>query len=109
MSLAVTLKRYRTLSKKSLQELADEVGASKAHIWELETGKSKNPTLELMVKIATALKVKVADLVGENPNSEEAPSQIVGMYRELQKLDPNDLETIQMLMQRMQSSSKDKK
>lgn len=108
MSLATALKKYRTLSQKSLQELADEVGASKAHIWELETGKSKNPTLELLVKIATALKIKVADLVGENPHSEEAPSQIVGMYRDLQKLDDNDLETIQMLMQRLQSS-KDKK
>ena len=32
MSLALSLKKHRMKSKKSLQELADEVGASKAHI-----------------------------------------------------------------------------
>ena len=35
------LKELRLKKKLSLQELADAVGVSKAHVWELETGKSK--------------------------------------------------------------------
>ena len=39
MPLGEKIKILRTRKKLSLQEVADAVGASKAHIWELETGK----------------------------------------------------------------------
>ncbi len=101
MSLALRLKALRTKSKKSLQDVADEVGASKAHIWELETGKSKNPTIELLTKLAACFKVSVADLIGENPAGHDQNPEIVAMYRDLQSLSDSDLETIRIMMGRL--------
>ena len=52
VTLAQRLKELRLKKGDSLQGLADAVGVSKAHVWELETGKSKNPSIELLTKLA---------------------------------------------------------
>jgi transcriptional regulator with XRE-family HTH domain len=98
VALAAKLKQLRTAKRKSLQDVADEVGASKAHIWDLETGRATNPSIELLTKIARSLEVSVADLIGENPNAEGEDSQLVAMYRDLQKLSPEDRKAIQSMM-----------
>lgn len=46
--------RRRTL-KLSLQEVGDAVGVSKTHVWELEQGRAKNPTVRMMTLLARAL------------------------------------------------------
>ena len=38
MSLATKLKELRVRRKQSLQDVADAIGASKTHVWDLETG-----------------------------------------------------------------------
>ena len=101
MSLALKLKNLREASKKSLQDVATEVGASKAHIWELETGKSRNPSVDLLQKLAGCFKVSVSELLGENPAEADAKPEIIAMYRELKSLDDADLETIRVLMERL--------
>ena len=63
--------------KLSLQGLADKVGASKAHIWDLETGRSKNPSIELLTEIAKALGVSVAVLIEETgPEATDEPQLV---------------------------------
>lgn len=69
MSLGNALKELREAQGQSLQAVADAVGASKAHIWELEAGKSKNPSIELVKKLAAHFEVSVARLVGEERQS----------------------------------------
>lgn len=101
MSLALRLKALRTNSKKSLQDVADEVGASKAHVWDLETGKSKNPGIDLLTKLAACFKVSVSDIIGENPDGENQNPEIIAMYRDLQSLSDSDLETIRIMMERL--------
>jgi transcriptional regulator with XRE-family HTH domain len=109
MSLGSKLKELRIRHNKSLQQVADAIGASKAHIWDLERGESKNPSLELTLKLAKLFKVSVADLVGENPHSQDAP-ELAALYRELKDLSPGDRETIHMLTQRLNAvREKDKK
>ena len=44
MSLATKLKDLRVKSGQSLQQVADGVSVSKAHIWQLERGDSTNPS-----------------------------------------------------------------
>jgi transcriptional regulator with XRE-family HTH domain len=100
MALAAKLKELRLKTGKSLQALADEVGASKAHIWDLETGRATNPTIELLTKISTALNTSISDLVGENPGAETQP-EVVAMYRDFNHLTPTDRETIKMMMERL--------
>ncbi len=101
MSLALKLQKLRAKAKKSLQEVADEVGASKAHIWELEVGKSMNPSIELLTNLARCFKVSISDLVGENPSDEDAAPEVIAMYRDLKELEPEDLETMRIMMERL--------
>src|SRR5688572_13244279 len=98
MSLAAKLKDLRIKKGKSLQQLADDVKSSKAHIWDLETGRSKNPSMELLTNLAKALGVSIADLVGENPQAEGEDPQVVAMYRELKDLTPDDRKVIQSVI-----------
>lgn len=103
MSLAARLKERRIKKGMSLQAVADAVGASRAHIWDLETGRAKNPTMELLTGLAKAFKVSVADLIGENPAGENEDDGIVAMYRELQDLTPRDREVIQGMIDHLKS------
>ncbi len=99
MSIGTRLKQLRIKKNKSLQEVADAVGASKAHIWELERGGTKNPSMDLLTKLAQFFEVSVSNLVGEEPPSEEHEDLIV-LYRDLKNLDPQDREAILALMRR---------
>ena len=107
MSLATRLRKLRIKSGKSLQDLADEADTSKAHVWDLETGRAKNPSADLLVKLSKALKVSVADLMGENPAAEDQDPQIVAMYRDLQDLTPEDREAIQRMMDHLRNRNRD--
>lgn len=101
MSLAVRMKELRIKKGMSLQDVADKVGASKAHIWDLETARSKNPTMELMIALAKCFGVSVADLIGENPAVESESSRVLGMYRDLKGLNEKDLDFIQSAIDRL--------
>jgi transcriptional regulator with XRE-family HTH domain len=103
MALASRLKELRLRKGKSLQDLADDVGASKAHVWDLETGRAKNPTIDLLAKLSQALGTTIADLVGENPEGDEQAPEVVAMYRDLKTLSDNDRETIRMMMERLKN------
>ena len=107
MSLAARLKELRIKNRMSLQDVADAVSASKAHIWDLETGRAKNPTIELLKALSNAFGVGVADLIGENPEGEEEDKLIVAMYRELQDLSPRDLEAIQKMIDHLKHRDKE--
>lgn len=50
----------------SLQQVSDRSGLTKSHVWELEAGRSKNPTLNAMVGIARALGVSLDYLTGQS-------------------------------------------
>lgn len=51
----------------SLAQLATMTGVSKTYLLKLETGKDANPSLEVLRRIAEALDLTVADLVGAPP------------------------------------------
>lgn len=109
MSIGARLKELRMRKRNSLQQVADAVGASKAHIWELETGKSRNPSMELLTKLAEHFGVSVASLVGEDPTAPDETPETVAMYRDFKKLDPRDRETIRVLMETLKKSRKEER
>lgn len=98
MSLATRLKELRIRSNKSLQEVADEVGASKAHIWDLESNRAKNPSIELLKALSRCFGVGVAELIGENPESDDDKKDLVVMYRDLKELSDQDRDAIKSMM-----------
>jgi len=99
MSLAIMLKKLRTNSRESLQQVADAVGVSKAHIWELEKGTSKKPSMDLVTKLANHFGVAVGKLVGELPS--EGDEKAMVMFRELNDLDDVDQQVIHDLIKSM--------
>lgn len=106
MALGARLKQLRIRDGESLQQVADAVGASKAHIWELETGKSRNPSMELLTALADHFKVGVAFLVGEDPNAPDEDEALITMFRELKNLTDNDRETVRAVMESLRSRAK---
>jgi transcriptional regulator with XRE-family HTH domain len=103
MTLASKIKELRLKKNKSLQQVADDVGASKAHIWDLETGRSKNPSIDLLTQLAKCFGVSVAELIGENPAAKGVDPQVVAMYRELKDLSPADRQAIQAMMDHLKA------
>lgn len=100
MALKENLKALRLKKGLSLQDVADKVGASKAHIWDLEQGRAKNPTIELLTELSRCFDVGIATLVGEDP-AEAGKDEFVAMYRDLQVLSDEDRETIKLMIDRL--------
>src|SRR5689334_2707110 len=98
MALGERIKTLRVQKNLSLQDVAERVGASKAHIWELETGRARNPTIELVTNLARCFGVGIADLVGENPDAESEEPELVALFRDLKGLSDQDRETVQLMM-----------
>jgi transcriptional regulator with XRE-family HTH domain len=65
MPVGDKIKELRMKTGESLQQVADAIGASKAHVWELEGNRSKNPSLDMLQKLATHFKTTVAYLIEE--------------------------------------------
>jgi len=57
------IKQLRTAKGESLQSVADAAGISKAHIWELERGRAKNPTVSTVKTLAAYFGADYADLI----------------------------------------------
>ena len=65
----------------SLQTLAQRAGISKAYLLKLEKSEA-NPTEEVIKRLATALEVRAALLLGEGPAEDEGGHQLSDSLRE---------------------------
>ncbi len=86
MSLATRLFELRLKAGQSLQQVADAVGVSKAHIWELEKAKTENPSMALVTRLADHFKVSVSFLVGEDIEAPDADVELQRMFRQAHQL-----------------------
>lgn len=64
--MAAYIQARRKALGLSLGGLAARVGSSKAHIWALERGQSKNPTLWLILALCEALQCSLNSLIGQD-------------------------------------------
>jgi transcriptional regulator with XRE-family HTH domain len=100
MSLAAKLKELRRKNGESLQKVADAVGVSKAHIWELEKGTSKNPGLDLLTKLSAHFSVPVSFLTDEAASPKDAAAQ--QFFREFDgKLSDKDWDVLRAMAERL--------
>jgi transcriptional regulator with XRE-family HTH domain len=58
------LRAERQRAGLSLARLAEETGMSKTYLLRLETDEDANPSLDILTRVASALDVTVADLLG---------------------------------------------
>ncbi|WP_108816929.1 helix-turn-helix domain-containing protein [Loktanella sp. Alg231-35] len=106
MSIGERLFSLRQKSGESLQGVADKVGVSKPHIWDLEKGRSKNPSFELVRKLAAHYGVTIDVLMGEAKEPDVEALQVERIHRGLDKLEPRDREIVEDMIKKMQQSSR---
>jgi len=82
--------KLRRSKDQSLQAVADVVGISNAHIWELEKGRADNPSMALVTRLADHFGVSVAFLAGKDVESSDADRQLQQMFRQAQQLDASE-------------------
>jgi transcriptional regulator with XRE-family HTH domain len=99
MPLGARITELRIKRNESLQDVADAVGVSKAHIWELEKGRAQNPSMGLVTRLADHFGISVAMLVGEDPDAEDADPTLARMFRQAGDLDPDDVKLLDDMMQ----------
>lgn len=63
-SLGNRIKLLRALRRMSLEEVGDAAGLTKSHVWELEQGRSRNPTVNAVWGLARALSVSPSAILG---------------------------------------------
>lgn len=80
------IKRRRTELRLSLEDVASRMDCSKAHVWELEKGRSKNPTLWIVLGLCDALQCSLNDLLGRDvsqPLHTAAELALIDVHRQI--------------------------
>lgn len=65
ITISGRLKKLRKKKGVSLQIAANDLGITKPHLWQLEIGKSDNPTLKTLLSLSKYYDITVAQLIGE--------------------------------------------
>jgi len=68
-TLAEEIAAARKRARMSLQDVADASGFTKSHVWELEQGRSRNPTIGMVSGLSKALGVPFLRLAEASLNS----------------------------------------
>jgi len=99
MSLGRRLAQLRRKKNESLQTVADAVGVSKAHIWELEKARTDNPSMDLVRRLADHFDVTVAYLVGEDIDAKDAERDLQRMFRQARDLGERERSILDDMLQ----------
>lgn len=103
MNIGERLFSLRQKSNQSLQQVADAIGISKAHIWELEKGRSKNPSFELVRKLAGHFGVSIDELVGVAEEPEAGTLQIERLHRGFEDLSDGDRAVVEDMIKALKA------
>lgn len=98
MQMNERLFNLRKKSGQSLQSVADAIGVSKAHIWDLEKGHSRNPSFELVQKLAKHFAVSIDVLTGGSPEPDRSEMQVERINRGLDELSERDRSAVEALI-----------
>ena len=92
------LRSLREESGESLQQVAAAIGASKAHISEIETGRSQNPSLDLVRRLAVHFGVTVGWLLGEQLDRSAADQRAAVLYAAARDLPDPDFSLLESIV-----------
>jgi transcriptional regulator with XRE-family HTH domain len=86
MSLGAKLAELRLRKGESLQDVANAVGVSKTHIWQLEKGNSDNPSIELLKNIAAHFAIPLSYLAGAENDASLQDVEAQQFFRDFKSL-----------------------
>ena len=103
MSLSQKIRQLREEKVFSLNKLAETAGVSKAYLSQLENNVSKQPSAEVLLKIASALGTTIADLLDKpvrvyTEDLREVPKELRELIDERGKTLDIREEDVKMLM-----------
>ena len=90
MSLALKLAKLRKQTGESLQDVAEVVGVTKTHIWQMERGKADNPTVAVIKALADHFGVTSAWLLDEGDEPSQKDKQLAILFRLAKDLDESE-------------------
>src|SRR3712207_2448427 len=88
MGVGARIATLRLKAGQSLWQVADAVGVSNAHIWELEKGRTDNPSMALVARLADHFGVSIRFLVGEDIEAPDADEELARMFQQARELHP---------------------
>lgn len=74
-TLSEEIAEARARSRMTLQEVANAAGFSKSHVWELEQGRIRNPTVAMVAGLSAALGVPFLRLAQAALNTQRTPTK----------------------------------
>jgi transcriptional regulator with XRE-family HTH domain len=107
MDIGERLHALRSASKQSLQAVADKVGISKAHVWELEKGHSKNPSFALVQDLADHFGVSIDVLTGASDQPSDTDVHIQRLHRDLSELTDSDRRVVEDMIKSLKIRGQD--
>ena len=107
MNIGERLYDLRQKSGESLQQVADAAGVSKAHVWELEKGRSRNPSFELVRALARHFGVSIDVLVGDEAAPTMKEQRIDRIHRDLNELTDRDRRIVEQMIQSLRAETGD--
>jgi transcriptional regulator with XRE-family HTH domain len=92
----------------SLEQLANQVGSTKAYIWQLENKKVARPSAELLLKVASALSVSPDFLVDDSAREPSKDHAADVLFRKVKqrKLTKRDIEMLISITEQMGKKKK---
>jgi transcriptional regulator with XRE-family HTH domain len=109
MSLGLRIGDLRRKKGESLQQVANAVGVSKAHIWEMERGRADNPSMALVARLADHFGTTVSFLVGEEIESADADPDLQQMFRRAKALNTQERAILDDVMKTLLAHRKGRK
>jgi transcriptional regulator with XRE-family HTH domain len=107
LDLADRMRSLREKSGQSLQQVAQGVGASKAHVWEIETGRSQNPSVDLLRCLAAHFGVTVGWLIGEQSEPSAVDQRAAVLYAAARNLGEADFQLLESIVRNLRERSGD--
>lgn len=105
MALGKRVKNLREGKGESLQQTADAVGTSKAHVCQIERGKADNPAIGVLTRLADHFDVSVAYLIGETLDGPDTDDELAGMFRQASGFTDDERALLKSMLKTLAESS----
>ncbi len=86
MHLPKAVKERRKELRLSIDDVAKRAGTTKSHVWEIEAGRSVNPTIGMMMALCGALSISLNELLGvdvSQPSFTEQEMALIAAHRQI--------------------------